>query len=287
MTASNKSVFMEFSRAARRLYGVRSSQTLLIRVSTAAANRSQIPLTPLATARIEDGSTSLRAARRSIPSRMSCARMAGKLRPIWSARALVNQFPTNGRSPSPRESRGSSSLDPGVARFYQRQFQVARIGKELYLCHGHARTERSKQQRPSPHPPPQNPLAQQASAQQEQKNINQQETAHGLKLGEALQGPGQADEERHGDKERLECRQNLQQVRHGPGAGAPARRSHRDEHDQRRENSEPLIPGPVGEQEVWMRFYHRTVGIGDRREQSQRKHREHGRRPGPGRFGQH
>jgi hypothetical protein len=66
-------------------------------------------LTPLAIARIDDGSTSSRAARRSIPRKMSCARMAGRLPPIWSARALVSQFPTNGRSPSPGESRGSSS----------------------------------------------------------------------------------------------------------------------------------------------------------------------------------
>ena len=58
ITASNKSVFMEFSSAARKLYGVRSSQTLPIRGSTAAASRSQIPLTPRATARIEAGSTS-------------------------------------------------------------------------------------------------------------------------------------------------------------------------------------------------------------------------------------
>src|SRR2546421_12138890 len=60
ITASKRSVFMAFSSAARRLYGVRSSQTLPIRVSTAAASRSQIPLTPRAIARMEVGSTSAR-----------------------------------------------------------------------------------------------------------------------------------------------------------------------------------------------------------------------------------
>jgi hypothetical protein len=52
---------MEFSREARRLYGVRSSQTLLIRGSAAAASRSQIPLN-------QTGSSSLCLATRVSPA---------------------------------------------------------------------------------------------------------------------------------------------------------------------------------------------------------------------------
>ena len=60
-------------------------------------------------ARILAGSTSLRAASRSTPRKMSCARIAGRLSPIWLARELVIQFPINGRRFSPGESRGSRS----------------------------------------------------------------------------------------------------------------------------------------------------------------------------------
>ena len=87
---------------------MRSNQTLLIRGSIAAANKSQIPLTPRAAPRMEVGSTSLRAARTSTPRKMSWARIAGRFRPIWSARELVSQFPRYGRRAlSPGESRGS------------------------------------------------------------------------------------------------------------------------------------------------------------------------------------
>src|SRR5205823_8795218 len=76
-----------------------------MRGSIAAANKSQIPLTPRAAPRMEDESTSLRAARTSTPRKISWARIAGRQRPIWSARELVSQFPTYGRALSPGESR--------------------------------------------------------------------------------------------------------------------------------------------------------------------------------------
>src|SRR2546429_5374513 len=78
-----------------------------MRGSIAAANKSQIPLTPRAAPRMEDESTSLRAARTSTPRKISWARIAGRQRPIWSARELVSQFPTYGRALSPGESRRS------------------------------------------------------------------------------------------------------------------------------------------------------------------------------------
>src|SRR5205809_970660 len=53
---------------------------------------------------MEVGSTSLRAARTSTPRKMSWARIAGRFRPIWSARELVSQFPRYGRPTRPEPS---------------------------------------------------------------------------------------------------------------------------------------------------------------------------------------
>ena len=47
--------------------------------------------------KVAAGSTSERAANSDTPARMSCARMAGRLRPMRSTRSFVTQLPRKGR----------------------------------------------------------------------------------------------------------------------------------------------------------------------------------------------
>ena len=108
ITASYRFVFSVFSRASNRLWGVLSNH--IFADSWIGRSRKQQPDSSNALGGgANRGRIDIAARAQKIDTTQnSCARIAGKLRPIWSARVLVNQSPIYGRrSSGTLERRGS------------------------------------------------------------------------------------------------------------------------------------------------------------------------------------
>ena len=106
--ASKRLLLIALSIAALSVWGVRSTQILPIRWSTAARVEARRP-TPRAAAQIVDVSAFIAAAEQ-IHSAHDIVTRISRLRPMESARAFVIQLPRYGRlSFAAGESRGSSS----------------------------------------------------------------------------------------------------------------------------------------------------------------------------------
>src|SRR6266567_3561832 len=115
----------------------------------------------------------------------------------------------------------------------------------------HAPTQRQKKQEPAVNFPVEDVAADQSSNDQEEEQIKQVQIAHRLKGPQTLEAWGKHDDEPDGSLEDAIIKKSRHQGRQGGAVSISAKQKEPAEDiqkDQGREDSQPLIPVPAGQE---------------------------------------